>query len=142
MVPIMKRKEITIWVRVCPNWEKKFNSKKGWKEKLFLWNQRSKIIYPNKKNEFMVLNNKKMEIIIWISVCPNDKWTLTLKNDGKRSFSFETKASMSFIPTRRLRLWCLIMKRKEITMWIRVYPNWVKKLSSKKWWKEKLFLRS
>ena len=26
------------------------------------------------------------------------KWTLKLKNDGKRSIFYETKASMSFIP--------------------------------------------
>ena len=52
----------------------------------------------------------------------NGKWTLTLKNNGKRSFSYETKASMSFIPIRRMSLWCPIMKRKEIITWIHVVP--------------------
>ena len=52
-----------------------------------------------------------------------DKWTLIVKNDGKRSFSYETKASMSFIPMRRMSLWCSIMKRKEIAMWIHVCPK-------------------
>ena len=37
------------------------------------------------------------------------------KNDGQKSFSYESKESMSFIPTRRMSLWCPIMKRKEIT---------------------------
>ena len=50
-----------------------------------------------------------------------DKWTLIVKNDGNRSFSYETKASMSFIPMRRMSLWCSIMKRKEIAMWIHAY---------------------
>ena len=61
-----------------------------------------------------------------------DKWTLTLKNDGKRSFSYETKASMSFIPIRRMCLWHPIMKRKEITMLTHVCPNWQMSFGSKK----------
>ena len=31
-----------------------------------------------------------------------DKWILTLKNGGKRSFYYETKASMSFVTIRRM----------------------------------------
>ena len=31
-----------------------------------------------------------------------DKWTLILKNGGKKSFSYETKGSMSFIPISRI----------------------------------------
>ena len=45
------------------------------------------------------------------------------ENGGKKNFLNETKASMSFIPTRRTSLWCPIMNRKEIVMWIDVYPN-------------------
>ena len=44
---------------------------------------------------------------------PNGKWTLSLKNDGKRSFSYETKASMSFVPTRRLSFWCQSWKGRD-----------------------------
>ena len=51
-----------------------------------------------------------------------DKWTLTLKNGGTRSFSYETKASTSFVPMRRMCLWSPIMKRKEITMWTLFIP--------------------
>ena len=45
------------------------------------------------------------------------------KNGKKRSFSYETKALTSSIPMRRIRLWCQIMKRKEIILWIRVCQN-------------------
>ena len=69
-----------------------------------------------------------------------DKWTLILKNDGKKSFCYETKASMSFILMRRMSLWCPIMKRKKITMWICFCPNLWININSKKSWKEKLFL--
>ena len=42
------------------------------------------------------------------------KQTLTLKNRGERSFSYETKASMSFIPIRRISSWCPIVKGKRL----------------------------
>ena len=40
-----------------------------------------------------------------------DKWTLTQKNGGKKSFSYEIKALMSFIPIERQTL---ILKMVEI----------------------------
>ena len=85
---------------------------------------------------------KRKEITMWICVCPNQQLNLTVKNDGKRSFSYESKASTSFMTIRRMSLWCPIMKRKEITMWISVCPNWQRNFNLKKWWKEKLFLRN
>ena len=33
-----------------------------------------------------------------------DRWTLTLKNGGKKNFTYETKALMSFIAMRRMSL--------------------------------------
>ena len=46
----------------------------------------------------------------------------------------------SFIPIRRMRLWFLMMKRKEIITWIRVYHIWWMNADSKKWWEVKFFL--
>ena len=66
--------------------------------------------------------------------------TLIVKNGGKRSFSCETKPSMSFTPMRGMSLWCPIMKGKKIIMWIHVCPHWQTNFNSKNWWKEKLFL--
>ena len=86
---------------------------------------------------------KGMKIITGIQVCliwqANFRST---KNGVNKSFSCETKASRTFIPMRRISLWCLILKKKDITIWIHVCPNWQINLNSKKWWKEKLFLWS
>ena len=74
---------------------------------------------------------KKKEIIMWIHVYRNWKTNFNSKIGNKRSFSYETKASISLIPSRRMCLWFPIMKRKEIIMWIHVYPNWKTYFNSK-----------
>ena len=74
---------------------------------------------------------KRKKIIIWIYVYPNWKTNFNTKYNYKRSFSNETKASISFIPWKRMCLWCSIMKRKEIVTWIHVYPNWKMNFNSK-----------
>ena len=38
------------------------------------------------------------------------------ENSGKNNFLKKTKASMSFIPMRRMSLWCSIMKGKGFTI--------------------------
>ena len=69
-----------------------------------------------------------------------DRWTLILKRWWEEKILNETKVSMSFIPMRRMNLWCSIMEKKAITIWICVCSNWQMNFKSKKWWKEKLFL--
>ena len=59
------------------------------------------------------------------------KYELQLWKGNKRSFSYDTKASISLIPMRRTCLWCLIVKWNEITMCIHVYPNWKAYFNSK-----------
>ena len=59
---------------------------------------------------------------MWIGVCPNRPTNINSKNNRKRSFSYETKGSIPFTPTRRMSLQCPIIKRKEIIMWIHVSP--------------------
>ena len=83
---------------------------------------------------------KKKKITIWIHVCCNWKTNLNTKNDGKWSFLYETKASMSFIPMRSMSLWQPIMKRMKITIWVHVCPNWQMNFNAKKFWKEKFFM--
>ena len=67
-----------------------------------------------------------------IDVYPKWNTNLLSKNGRKTSSSYETKASKSFIPTRKMWLWCLIMKRMEIIIWIHVYPNWKTNFNSRK----------
>ena len=81
-------------------------------------------------------------IIRWFVFIPIEKWNLILKNGGKQRFSYETKASMSFILISGMSLQCPIIKRKEITIWIHVCLNWETNFNSKEWWRGKLFLRN
>ena len=62
---------------------------------------------------------------------PYWKMNFNSKKGNKRSFSYETKASISFIRSRRMCLWCPIMKRKEIVLWIHVHLNWKMNFNSR-----------
>ena len=68
---------------------------------------------------------------MWIHVYPNWNMNFNSKKDNRRTFSYDTKASISLIQTRRMSLWCPIMKWNEITIWIYVYPNWKTYFNSK-----------
>ena len=56
---IMKRKDIITCIHICHYWQTNFDSKKWWKEKVFLWNQCVNVIYPNEENVFIVPNHEK-----------------------------------------------------------------------------------
>ena len=43
-----------------------------------------------------------------------DEWSLILKNGRKKSFSYETKASMSFIPIRRMSYVSQLWKERRL----------------------------
>ena len=68
---------------------------------------------------------------MWIHVYLNWKMNFNSKNERKISFSYESKASMSFIPIRRMCLWCLILKIMEIITWICVCLNRCMNINSK-----------
>ena len=91
--------------------------------KTFLTKPKHQFIYPNKENEFMVPIMKKKRLLCEFMFVLINRITLILKNDGKKSFSNATKASMSFIPKKKMCLWCPIIKGKVIIMCIYVYPN-------------------
>ena len=119
---IMKRKKIIMWIHLYPNWRTNYNSKNSRKRSC---SYETKALIPFIPMRRMCLWRpimKQKEIIIWIHVYPNWKANFNSKNNRNRSFSYETKASISFIPMRRMCLWCPVMKRKEIIMWIWVYP--------------------
>ena len=90
--PIMKRKEIIMWIYVCHNWKKNFNSKKWWKEKLFLWNQKHQCHLSQWENwVYGVQSWKEWRLLCESVFVPINEWTLTLKNYGKRSFHMKAK---------------------------------------------------
>ena len=68
---------------------------------------------------------------MWIHVCLDRLTDIISKNGNKRCFSYETKAWISFIPMRRMCLWRLITKRKQIIMRICVCPNQRMNINSK-----------
>ena len=129
--PIMKWNEITMWILLYPNWNTNFNSKKDNKRSFSYDTKASISLIPTRRTSLWYLIRKWNEITIWIYVYPIWKTYFNSKIGDKRSFSFETKASISLIPTRRMCLWCPIMKRKEIVMWIHVYRNWKMNFNSK-----------
>ena len=51
---------------------------------------------------------------MWIRVYPTGKTNFNSKNGRKRSFYYETKASLSIIPMKRICLWFLIMKTSRL----------------------------
>ena len=141
---------------------------------LFLWNQSINSFIPIGRMDLWSPIIKRNEIIMWICVYPNWKMNFNCKNDRKRSFSSESKASILlsqreewicraqslkerrllcesvFVPTKRQTLIPkmverevflmkhkhqiiypnkdnefvgLIIKKNEIILWIRIYPN-------------------
>ena len=121
--PIMKRNEITICIHVYPNWKTYFNSKIGNKRSFSFETKASISLIPTRRICLWCPIRKRKEIVMWIHVYCNWKMNFNSKIGNKRSFSCETKASISLIPSRRMCLWFPIMKRNEITIWIRVFLN-------------------
>ena len=116
---IVKGEVIIICIHVCPKWRTNFNSEENGGRKSFSNKTKTSVHLPQWENEFMVpKHEKKKRLLCELVLILIGRWTLIPKNSEKRGFSYETKASISFIPMTRMSLWCLIMKRKEIIMWI------------------------
>ena len=105
--PIIKEKEIIMCIHVCPNWQTNINSKENGGRKSFSYetkvsshlSQRGEWVYGSQ-------SWKERRLLCESVLIQIDRRTLILKIGGKRSFSYETKASMLFIPIRRMSLWC------------------------------------
>ena len=65
------------------------------------------------------------------------------ENGENKSFIYEIKEAISFVPMRRMSLWSPIMKRKEIIMRVNVCPNnWMNFNSKENGGKKKKFYES
>ena len=109
--PIIKRKRLLCESVFIPI-EKQTLIQKMAEWEVFLMEPKHQFIYPNAKKEFVVPIIKRKEIIMWMHIYPNWKMNFNSKNGWKKCFSLETNAPISFIPIRRMCLWCLIIKRK------------------------------
>ena len=120
-----------MWIHVYPNWNTNFNCKKGNKRSFSYDTKVSISLIPIRRTCLWCQIMKGNVIIARIYVYRNWKANFNSKIGNKRSLSYETKASISLIPTRRMCLWCPIMRRKEIIAWIYVYRNWKANFNSK-----------
>ena len=110
-----------MWMRVYRSWKMNFNSKNGRKRHFFVETKALISFMPMRRMHLWWLLMKRREIIMWIHFCPNWWTNINSKNGRKRCFSFVTKAWISFIPMRRMNMWCPTIKIKEIIIWICVY---------------------
>ena len=106
--PILKRKEIIVWICVCLDWQTNFNSKNYGKKSFSMKpkqqchsSQLGEWVYGAQSKEERILLFESMFVLI-------GKQTLIAKSGGMKSFSYETKATMSFISMSRMSLWCPI----------------------------------
>ena len=79
----------------------------------------------------MVAVIRRNKIITWIHDYPNWKMNFDSKKWWEVKFFLWNQSINSFIPIRRMHLRSLIMKRKEIILWIRVCQNWPTNINSK-----------
>ena len=139
--PNHEKKHTIIRINVFLLRRRNFNFKKMVEGKAFLLSSNVNVIYPNKDNVFTVPNHEKKRDY-YLHPCISelmDKFWFQ-KTSGKERFCDEAKVSVSFIPIRKMCLWCLIMKRKEIITSIHVCPTWRMNFYSEKWLKKKLVL--
>ena len=103
-----------MWTHVYPNWKTNFNSKNRNKRSISYKTKASISFIPVRRMSLSCLILKIKEIIMWIRVCLNRQTYINYKNGRKRCFSYETKASISFILMRRRCLWCQIIKKRRL----------------------------
>ena len=83
---------------------------------------------------------RKMEIIMRIHVCHNWRNNIDYKKMVEKNISYETIASMSFIPMRRRCLCCPIMNKKRWLLHASMFVTIGRTTSiPKKWWNKRLF---
>ena len=105
------------------NWKTNFNSKNHWQRCFSIETKASISLIPMRRMCLWHLLIKRKEIIMLIPICPNRWMNINSKNGRERRFSYETKASIPFIPIRRMYLWCPTMKWNKSITWIHVFPN-------------------
>ena len=120
-----------MWIDVYPNWNTNFNSKIGNKRSFSYETKASISLIPKRRMCLWCPIMKRKEIIMCIYVYPSWNTNFNSKKGNKRSFSYDTKASISLILMRRMSLWRPTMKWNLITIWIYVYPNWKTYFNSK-----------
>ena len=89
-----------MWIHVYPNWKANVNFKSGRERSISNEMKVSISFIPMSRICLLCPIMKWKEIIMWICVCPNWRTNINSTNSRKRSFSYETKASISFMPIK------------------------------------------
>ena len=110
--PIIKRMEIVMWIYVYPNWKRIFNSKNG--RKICFSHETKASIHLYQWGEWICgAQSLKEKRLLCKSEFIQLKNELKSKNAKNRCFSYETKASLLFIPMRRMHLWSNHEKKED-----------------------------
>ena len=114
-----------------PNWKMNLNSKNGTKRSFSYETKASTHLSQWVEWIYAAQSLKERRLLSESIFIPIERWTLILKKVETKVFLVKPIIN-SFIPMSRMNLWCPIIKRKEIIMWIHVYPNWKINFNSKK----------
>ena len=123
--PKTKRMEAIMSIQVCLIWWMNFIIRKIVERKAFLASPKHQYHASQWGEHDCNATKKRMDAITSIQVCFISWVNINYKeNEGKKSFSCKTKASISFIPIRRMCLQGKIMKILEIMTRIHVCLFW------------------
>ena len=128
-----------MWIRVYPNWQMNFDSKKWWREKLFLWNQKINSFIPTSKMSLCFPIRKTKEIITWILVYPNWQMNFDSKKWWEEKFFLQNESINVVCPNKEKNIMVPNHKKEGIIMWIYICLSLKTNFDSKKWSEEKLF---
>ena len=124
--PIRKEKEIIPWIRVYPNWQMKFDSKKWWKFS-FSCETKESIHLCRMSLWCQIMERKK--IIMLIRVCPNRLTNFNSKKVESEVFLRNQSINITYPNEENM----LMVPNHEKKTWICVYPNWRTNFDWKKW---------
>ena len=92
------------------------NLKHGGKRRFSYETKASMSFIPMNRTSYGTQSRKERRLLCESMFILTDRRTLILKKGGKRTFSYETKESMSIIPVSITSLLCPIKKENKIIM--------------------------
>ena len=116
-----------------------FDSKKWWEVKFFVWNKNiDSLIQASRMNLWCPII-ERIEIIMWIHIYPSWKTNINSKIGRKRSFSYETKASIPLSQKGECAYGAQSWNKGDYYV-NPCLPHLIDELWFKKWWEVKFFL--
>ena len=142
MAPNHGKKEINTCIHVCHHWWNNIDSKKWWKEKLFLSSKTVNVIYPNEENACVVPDHEKKPINTCMHDCHDWRNNIDSKKWSKEKLFLSSQSINVIYPNDENVFIVPNHEKKKINTCIHVCHDWRNNIDSKKWSKKKLFLSS